>query len=558
MSLLLPIQHRCDHSKGPFEEAQMLYCLSCNIEYTEDKKYCKFCGSPLVPKEDLPPSPKDKPTEEKGRPICPNCKISYEFGSSCIQCGAALISQIPTQGKEEPKIVPAPEGEEKPSQEQASHEQLIKSSPKNLICPTCKAIYEHGNFCIKCGAPLIPQISTPSKEDREAGPEPQVEEESFKAEANQEPLIEVSRKNLICPDCKILYERGESCIRCGSALVKQTPPPEEEPKLSETLEVNPSTSQPESGDLPLPQAFDVSSSQRVQAEGLGAESEGSSFPRLKEQEASATKRVKHEDLGAGHTLAEVKGEPAQTQPPGKQPTKKLTEDSEKWLSFLRKLKRDYRRLFLEVGSISIMVLAGGYFLWSIYANVIKKRPEPKMAVPQEVVTQTPSNSLVPNNLETSVTEPKELRNNKGDENSPISKDEAPVPPTPSSLPDASKPPPGEIQEIENIKYLLENIRQANIRKDIDLFISCYASDFKDREGKKKTTLAHWKNFDYIDLLYDLKSSSISGDMAKAKVEWLITIFPRTGGHRQESRTILDVTLKKEEDGWKIKEVKPIG
>lgn len=536
----------------------MLYCLSCNIEYKDDKKYCNFCGSPLVPKEDLPPSPKDKPPEEKGRPICPNCKISYEFGSSCIQCGAALISQIPTQGKEEPKIVLAPEVEEKPSQEQASHEQLIKASPKNLLCPTCKAIYEHGNFCIKCGAALVLQISTPSKEDHEVVPGPEVEEESLQGQAKQEPLIEVSRKNLICPDCKILYERGESCIRCGSALVKQIPPLEEEPKLSETLEVNPSTSQPESGGLPLPQAFDVSSSQSAQAEGLGVESEESSFPPLKEQEAPATKRVKHEDLGVGHTLAEVKGEPAQTQPPDKQPTKKSTVDPEKWLSFLKKFKRDYRRLFLEVGSISIMVLAGGYFLWSIYANVIKKRPEPEMTVSKEVVSQTPPNSPVSSNLETAVTEPKELKNSKADENSPISKEEAPVPPPPSSLPDASKTPPGEIQEIKNIKNLLENIRQANIRKDIDLFISCYASDFKDREGKKKTTLAHWKNFDYIDLLYDLKSSSISGDMAKAKVEWLIKIFPRTGGHRQESRSILDVTLKKEEDGWKIKEVKPIG
>jgi rRNA maturation endonuclease Nob1/ketosteroid isomerase-like protein len=555
---LLPNQHRCDHSKGPFEEAQMLYCLSCNIEYKDDKKYCNFCGSPLVPKEDLPTSPKDKPTEERARPICPNCKISYEFGSSCIQCGATLISQFPTQGKEEPKIVSAPVVEEKPSQEQVSHEQLIKASPNDLICPTCKAIYEHGNFCIKCGAALVPQISTPSKEDHEVIPETQMEEASLQGQANQKPFIEISRKNLICPDCKILYERGQTCIRCGSALVKQIPPPEEETNLSETPEVNPSTSQPESGGLPLTQDFDVSLSQSTQAEGLGVESEESFFPYLKEQETSATKQVKHEDLGDGHTLAEVKEKPGQTQTPDQPLTKKSTEDSERKFSIPKWLKRDYRRLFLEVGSISIMVLAGGYFLWSIYANVIKKRPEPEVTVSKEVVRQIPSNSSASNTPQPSVREQKELINSKVDENSSISKEETSVTPIPSSLPDASETPPIEMQEIKNIKNLLENIRQANIQKDIDLFISCYASDFKDREGKKKTTLVHWKNFDYIDLSYDLKNSSISGDMAKAKVEWLITIFPRTGGHRQESRTILDVTLKKEEDGWKIKEVKPIG
>ena len=115
-----------------------------------------------------------------------------------------------------------------------------------------------------------------------------------------------------------------------------------------------------------------------------------------------------------------------------------------------------------------------------------------------------------------------------------------------------------MQEIENIKALLENIRQANLQKNIDLVISCYATDFKDREGKKKTTLTYWKKFDYLDLSYDLKNPSISADTAKARVEWLIKISPKTGGQPQESKTILDVTFKKEEGDWKIKEVKQGG
>ena len=89
-------------------------------------------------------------------------------------------------------------------------------------------------------------------------------------------------------------------------------------------------------------------------------------------------------------------------------------------------------------------------------------------------------------------------------------------------------------------------------------MSCYAADFKDREGKKKTTLAYWKKFDYIDLSYDLKNPLISGNTAKAKVEWVIKISSKTGSQPRESKTILDVTLKKEEDSWKIKEVKQGG
>jgi hypothetical protein len=121
----------------------------------------------------------------------------------------------------------------------------------------------------------------------------------------------------------------------------------------------------------------------------------------------------------------------------------------------------------------------------------------------------------------------------------------------------SKPIETEMQQIEKIKGLLENIRQANLQKNIDYFISCYATDFKDREIKKKTTLESWKNFDFLDLSYDLKSPSISGDTAKARVEWLMKISPKTGGQPQEIKTILEVTFKKEGDGWRIGEIRPL-
>ena len=94
-----------------------------------------------------------------------------------------------------------------------------------------------------------------------------------------------------------------------------------------------------------------------------------------------------------------------------------------------------------------------------------------------------------------------------------------------------------------------------MKKDIDLFISCYASNFKDREGKKRTTLAFWTKYDYVNLSYDLKNSMISGDTAKVKVEWVIIISSRTVKQSQKSKANLDVKLKKEEDGWKIEEVK---
>jgi len=475
----------------------MLICTGCNIEYEEDKKYCKFCGDPLVPKtEPISTQKKVNKNEEErsdGKLFCPHCKLIYEFGSSCIQCGSPLARQSSPQTKEEPKIAHRPQAEEKPHEEERSQKQQAETSPKNLICPVCKIAYENGKYCIKCGSALITQIPTELKQEPEIALSPEEEGKSLQLQTLQEQLIQTPRKNLICPDCRIIYERGDTCIRCGSALMTQIPPKEEEKsQLSELPEVNPSTPQPE-GESPL---------------------------RIDSKKPSFS---------------------AQTQTPEQQPAKKSTDDLERRLTLPKKPKKDYRRLFLEVGGITIMVVAGGYFLWSIYSHLIK-RPEPMTPISKEGATQVLHRSSSSTNPTASNTEPVETH--------------PPFPSADSETP--SKMSYAEIQEIENIKTLLENIRQANLQKNIDLFISCYAIDFKDREGKKKATLTYWKSFDYLNLSYDLKNPSISVDLAKAKVEWLIKISPKTGGQAQESKTLLEVILKKEEGGWKIKEVKQVG
>jgi ketosteroid isomerase-like protein len=57
------------------------------------------------------------------------------------------------------------------------------------------------------------------------------------------------------------------------------------------------------------------------------------------------------------------------------------------------------------------------------------------------------------------------------------------------------------------------------------------------------------------LSYDLKDPSISAETAKARVEWVIKTSSKAGGRPQENKSVLNVTFKKEEGGWKIKEVK---
>lgn len=116
-------------------------------------------------------------------------------------------------------------------------------------------------------------------------------------------------------------------------------------------------------------------------------------------------------------------------------------------------------------------------------------------------------------------------------------------------------PVSEKGEAERVKSLFENIRQANLKKNIGLFMSCYSHDFEDKQGKRLAVLETWENLNYLDLSYHLKKQTITGDTAEVRVEWLIRTSPKAGGQPQDTRTVLNVTLSREEGNWKIKAVR---
>lgn len=140
-------------------------------------------------------------------------------------------------------------------------------------------------------------------------------------------------------------------------------------------------------------------------------------------------------------------------------------------------------------------------------------------------------------------------------NQPVSKEIVASSPLKPSM--EGSPVLKEDQEIEKIKSLFENIRVANLQKNINLFMSCFSSDFKDPEGKRTDTLKTWENFSYLHLSYDLKKQTISGDTAQVRLEWSIRTLKKVTGQLQDDRTQMEVILKKEDGRWKVKEIKPV-
>ena len=124
----------------------------------------------------------------------------------------------------------------------------------------------------------------------------------------------------------------------------------------------------------------------------------------------------------------------------------------------------------------------------------------------------------------------------------------------SSVPDQQTV--AENEEAKKIRSVFEDFRRANLQKNIDLFMSCFSGDFDGTEQKRKDTIKMWEMFTYYDLSYDLKKQKIVGNAANVRLEWVTKTSVRASGKSRNDRTLLDVTLKRERDAWKIKEIKP--
>jgi len=347
---------------------------------------------------------------------------------------------------------------------------------------------------------------------------------------------------LICPNCKILYERSTNCIKCGSPLIEKTSSEKEELKTSPQPEIKKETLsvQKAKGRKDEPKVVHPSETKKKPPP--------IPTPKVKKEETekksiSDTEKTHHEVLTNGESSSDRF--PSETKREVSRPSRpKETQIRIPALSF-------------QKVSILIVILIGVYLLWSIYSYFTAKKPGTGAPPSKETASLLPSRPATPTKPPAPVTVPKVTHNKEEEKSSPISEKGTAVSPSTPSTPIASKTSLSDEKEIENIKSLFENIRKANLQKNVDLFISCYSNAFKNREGKKSETLKNWENFTFTKLSYNLKKHAITGETALVRVEWLIRFSPRRGGQSQESRTLLDVTLNREIGGWKIKEIKSV-
>jgi len=398
-----------------------------------------------------------------------------------------------------------------------------------VICPQCNIEHDEGEeFCRKCGAFLLAIDDPASGEEK-------------------------TRVRLLCPKCQLFYKKGNYCRKCGSLLMQGIPSQETDLQplekksvkkwSKEWLRLLKEEKELESCMSKLEGQRDSVSSDvlnpifvryKDRLESLSPlhqeiETELESIRKRASEEIDFLERElkliqkRLEEFQSLYKLGAV------TKPDFVREKKELRKEiksRERSLKnyqqilsllpdkmggslvsprFTGNLLRPFTLLTASV--IILLMVAGGYFL-------LQRHSQSSRLIAKEIVT-SPS-----------------------------------APPSPSSPVTAM-----EDQEVEKIRSLFENIKQANLKKNIDLFMSCYSRDFNDREGKRLDALETWGFYNYHDLSYDLKKQTISGDTADVRLEWMIRISKKVGGQREDRRTLLDVTLKREDGHWKIKEIK---
>lgn len=400
-----------------------------------------------------------------------------------------------------------------------------------VICPQCNIEHEPGEeFCRKCGKFLLT-----------------VEEPT--------PGEEKNKVKLVCPKCRVLYKKGNYCRKCGSLLMQGLPYQETDIQPLEKKSVKRWSKEwlrllKEEKELEF-----CMSKLEVQRDRVSSDVLNPIFVRYKDR---------LESLSPLHQEIETELESIR---------KRASEE----IDFLRKELKPIRKRLEEFQSL---YKSGALTIPDFLREKKELRKEIKsrersLKKQQQILSLLPGKmggSLVSPGLSGNLLRPFTLLTasviillmiiggyflwqRHSPSTLPISKGMV-NPPSPPHLP-KNPQTAKEDQDAEKIRTLFENIKQANLKKNIDLFMSCYSRDFSDREGKRLDALETWGFFDYHDLSYHLKTQVISGDTANVRLEWLIRISKKAGGKVEDKKTLMEVTVKKEDGGWKIKEIKPL-
>lgn len=112
-----------------------------------------------------------------------------------------------------------------------------------------------------------------------------------------------------------------------------------------------------------------------------------------------------------------------------------------------------------------------------------------------------------------------------------------------------------IPEWEEVWGILEQIREAQLKKDIHLFLKAYSPEFPNLGKKKASLLRTWKNYDYLELHFIVERiQKPDPHTIVAKVLWNITLEDLHSGKKSILLKDYTVHFSQVSGKWLIQEL----
>ena len=128
----------------------------------------------------------------------------------------------------------------------------------------------------------------------------------------------------------------------------------------------------------------------------------------------------------------------------------------------------------------------------------------------------------------------------------------------SAPPPTSEAPAPEASLQEQVARLLGTLREAQVNKDINRLMSCYATAFPAREQKIRETIKAWQDVDFTAMFFSIEDLQPEGpEAARAKVTWDIQVKDKRTGEFITATQKFRVEFVKEQGAWRIRSLEEI-
>ncbi len=134
----------------------------------------------------------------------------------------------------------------------------------------------------------------------------------------------------------------------------------------------------------------------------------------------------------------------------------------------------------------------------------------------------------------------------------------PAPPAAESpAPPALATPGAPAQDLnDQLEAVLSTLRNAQMQKNINAFMSVYSQTFPTYDLKRQETLKYWENYDFTNLVFTVdKVQAIDADHALASVIWYLDARNRETKELSSGTQRFQVKFVKEKGNWRIIDLK---